>query len=92
MPFDAGSTKRGLLEELIKLAREARANGLKDKLSPKPEAAMGPSMGEGDDEALPADEAKDGAVDLAVVAPVGDDEKDEASPEVLKKLLELMGG
>jgi hypothetical protein len=34
MPFDAVSTKRGLLEELIKLAREARAKGLKDKLSP----------------------------------------------------------
>ncbi len=71
--------QRGLIEEIFKLVGELRASGLKSKLDPKPEMPMGGDEG-----------AADQAVDMpgAEAKPEGD----EPDPEMLKKLLESMGG
>ena len=68
--------ERGLIEEIFKLVGELRANGLKSKLSPPAPEALEP-MGEEAVE-MPGAEAAEGEADM--------------DPEMLKKLLESMGG
>jgi len=69
--------ERGLIEEIFKLVGELRANGLKSKLSPPAPEALEP-MGEEAVE-MPGAEAAEG-------------EASDLDPEMLKQLLESMGG
>ena len=68
--------ERGLIEEIFKLVGELRANGLKSKLSPPVPEAMEPEGEEAVE--MPGAEAAEGEADM--------------DPEMLKKLLESMGG
>ena len=69
--------ERGLIEEIFKLVGELRANGLKSKLSPTP--PMTEDEGVADEAVeMPGAEAAEGEADM--------------DPEMLKKLLESMGG
>lgn len=76
--------KRGMLEELLKLAMEHRAMGLKSKLSPEPapEAAEGMDS----DVEMPGDPE-----DSASGMPEDAVSESEPSPDMLMKLLEMMG-
>ncbi len=73
--------QRGLIEEIFKLVGELRASGLKSKLSPEPKPEMG--MDEG-----PADQA----VDMPGAEAKPEGAEPDMDPEMLKKLLESMGG
>lgn len=81
--------QRGLIEEIFKLVGELRADGLKSKLSPEP--AMAPEGDEGAMESpeMPGDpsQSASGMPTDAVPAEGG-----ELDPEVLRQLLESMGG
>lgn len=82
MGMDGMLDKRGLIEELLKLVSESRAGSLKAKLSPVgPDASMDPEM--------PGDPTESASGPPADAMGGGDGEPD---PELLKKLLEMMGG
>lgn len=71
--FDANTAKKGLLEELLKIASEARANKLKSKYAPPPPAAE-------------AEEPEPEGAEIEIKA------EGDIDPEVLKSLLEQLGG
>lgn len=83
--------KRGLIEELLKLASETRANGLKSKLSPGPPTDPA-AMDASEDPDMPGDptDSASGLPTDAMASPSGGD--GEPDPEMLKKLLEMLGG
>lgn len=80
--------KRSLIEDILKLAMEHRANGLKSKLSPP----MDMMAGKADDPNMPGDpeESASGMPTDPMMAGGGGD--GEPDPDMLKKLLEMMGG
>lgn len=82
-PMDPGVDKRSLIEDLLKLVSEHRAMGLKSKLSPEP--AANPQMDDPSAPEMPGDpEMPDGEGEGG--------SEGEPDPEMLKKLLEMMGG
>lgn len=77
--------KRSLIEDILKLVSEHRAAGLKSKLSPAPVEEAPELPGD------PAESASGLPTD-AVPAPEGEAGEGEMDPEMLRQLLESMGG
>ncbi len=69
--------KRGLIEELLKLASEHRAMGLKSKLSPEPAEMMEPEAPEAPMDVAPEGDEPDGATLQKLLELLGGDDEDK---------------